>query len=367
VSAAAGADLRWLAAAARMARPWVGTTGRNPTVGALVVDPATGRVFGRGVTAPGGKPHAEPPALAMAGNGTRGATLYVTLEPCHHSGSTPPCVEAVIAAGIGRVVMAMPDPDPRTAGRSAEKLRQSGIEVLVADPAELPSGLHEGYLMRRRQNRPFVAAKLAVSADGMIGRRDEANVPVTGDEARRFTHVLRSRHDAILVGAATARLDDPRLDVRVKGMENRSPRRWVALGERAAEPRLRLFSGEGPPSGVILADAALAAALPPAIERLVVSPASGAGIDWSDALARLGGRGTNQILVEGGAAILHTLLDAGLVDRFYLLESGREIGVGGVSASPGGDIGAALGAAGLCVVHERPLGGDRVTVFERAR
>lgn len=361
MSALAEDDRRWLAAAARMARPFVATTGRNPCVGALVIDPATGIVVGHGVTAAGGQPHAEPIALNMAGRAARGATLYVTLEPCFHPGSRPPCVEAVIAAGVGRAVIALVDPDPRTDGKSIERFRREGVEVALAEPGDNPPWLLEGYLTRRRLGRPFVAAKLAVSADGMVGRRHEPNVTITGEAARRFTHALRARHDAILIGAETARSDDPRLDVRVQGLEARAPTRWVALGKSPADPALGVFAGAGAPTGVLTADPSLAAALPAPIERLEVAPASG-GIDWADALGKLGERGTNAILVEGGPATIQTLLAAGLVDRFYLYRSRREVGADGVSA---GDLETALPAAGLARGLERALGEDRLTVYER--
>lgn len=360
-------DLGWLHAAARMARPFVGTTGRNPTVGALVVDPVSGRLLGRAVTALGGRPHAEPIALAMAGEGARGATLYVTLEPCFHSGMTPPCVDTALAAGVARVIVSMADPDPRTSGRSLEKLNAGGVEIGVAEPADNPAWLHEGFLTCQRLGRPFVSAKLAVSADGMIGRRGVPNVPITGEAARRYTHALRARHEAILVGAETARTDDPELTVRLKGLESRSPFRWVALGIEPADPALRLFTDEGPPSGVIATDPALADALPHAVERLIVPGDGARGIDWAAAMAELGRRRTNQILVEGGAAILDALLTARLIDRFHLLESNAEIGAGGSPASPAGPIRDTIATAGLAETCTRDLGEDRLTVFERAR
>lgn len=360
-------DRRWLDAAARMARPYVGTTGRNPCVGALVRDPARGIVVGRGVTASGGQPHAEPIALKMAGDAANGATLYVTLEPCFHTGMTPPCVEAVAAAGIARVVVSMTDPDPRTNGRSLDKLHAEGIEVAVSDPADVPVWLHEGYLACVRAGRPFVSAKLAVSADGMIGRRGEPNVAITGEAARRYTHALRARQDAIVVGAQTARCDNPSLTVRLQGLEDRSPFRWVALGARPADPALRLFTDGGPPAGVIATDPALAEGLPAAIERLIVPAGPGGGIDWPAALSAQARRRTNMLLVEGGAAVLHALLEARLIDRFHLIETNRRVGPDGVPSAPGGDPRALLAAAGLAPVRARPLDADRLTVYERAR
>ncbi len=208
-------DEAWLDAAVATAAPLLGTTADNPTVGAIVVD-SSGHELARAVTAPGGRPHAETQALALAGAAARGATLYVTLEPCNHWGQTPPCVDAVLAAGIGRVVIGVIDPDPRTAGGGLERLAAAGVDVVVADHAG-SRRLHEGHIARKTRGRPFVIAKLAVSADGMIGRRDEANVAITGEEARAFTHQQRATSDAIMVGGATANIDDPRLSVRVEG------------------------------------------------------------------------------------------------------------------------------------------------------
>ena len=352
-------DLRWLAAADRMARPFVGTTGKNPTVGAIVVDPKSGQVLGRGVTAPGGRPHAEPIAIAEAGDRVRGATLYVTLEPCHHEGPRRPCVETVAASGIGRVVTYMIDPDPRTSGRSMERLQQAGIETALAAPKDVPPGLFEGFIARQKSGRPFINAKLAVSADGMIGRRGEGNVPITGEAARRFTHALRARNEAILIGAETARLDDPLLDVRLKGLEPRSPKRWVALGSKPLPATLRLFSGQGAPAGVLVSDPTAAAGLPESVERLQV------GSDLADVLSKLAGTGVQNLLVEGGASMISGLLAARLVDRFYLLENAGIVGKDGLPAVANGTIREALAEAGLAEIGRRSLGEDFVTIFER--
>jgi diaminohydroxyphosphoribosylaminopyrimidine deaminase/5-amino-6-(5-phosphoribosylamino)uracil reductase len=351
-------DLRWLAAADRMARPFVGATGKNPTVGAIIVEPTTGHVLGRGVTAPGGRPHAEPIAIGEAGARARGATLYVTLEPCHHEGARRPCVETVTAAGIKRVVTYMIDPDPRTSGKSMARLAEAGIETVLASPKDVPPGLFEGFIARQKLGRPFVNAKLAVSADGKIGRRGAGNVPITGDAARRFTHALRARNEAILVGAETARLDDPLLDVRLKGLESRSPRRWVMLGSKPLQAGLRMFSGQGAPSGVLVSDPAAASGLPEHVARLSVS-------GWPDALAKLAGSGVQNLLVEGGGKVISGLLAAGLVDRFYLLENTGIVGEGGVPAVPTGTIREALAGAGLVESGRRELGDDSVTIFER--
>ena len=216
-------DRRLMAAAIAYARRNLGATWPNPSVGALVVrfdDPARPVVVGRGVTVAGGrgKPHAEREALRQAGDLARGATLYVTLEPCSHYGTTPPCVEAVIAAGIARVVTAQDDPDSRVAGRGHEMLRKAGILVKAGVNAQAAERGLIGHFTRMRRGRPYVTCKLAVSADDEIGRLDEGRVAITGSDARGRVHVMRAEHDAILVGilvisstAGTITLSSPAL------------------------------------------------------------------------------------------------------------------------------------------------------------
>ncbi|EJC78745.1 riboflavin biosynthesis protein RibD [Rhizobium leguminosarum bv. trifolii WSM2297] len=218
-------DESFMAAAIRLSRRHLGRTATNPSVGCLIV--RDGVVVGQAVTAIGGRPHAEPQALAEAGAAARGATAYVTLEPCSHHGKTPPCAEALIAYGVARVVISVTDPDPRVSGRGIAMLREAGIEV--------DAGLLEaegrrslaGYLTRQTKNRPYVTLKLAVSADGMIGREGEGQVAITGPKARAEVQALRAETDAILVGIGTAISDDPLLTVRTPGLEAQSPIRIV--------------------------------------------------------------------------------------------------------------------------------------------
>ncbi|MBX4993404.1 diaminohydroxyphosphoribosylaminopyrimidine deaminase/5-amino-6-(5-phosphoribosylamino)uracil reductase [Rhizobium binae] len=218
-------DEGFMAAAIRLSRRHLGRTATNPSVGCLIVK--EGVVVGQAVTALGGRPHAEPQALAEAGEAARGATAYVTLEPCSHHGKTPPCAEALIASGVARVVISVTDPDPRVSGRGIAMLRDAGIEV--------DSGVLEaegrrslaGYLTRQTKNRPYVTLKLAISADGMIGRAGEGQVAITGPEARAEVQALRAETDAILVGIGTAISDDPLLTVRAPGLEAQSPIRVV--------------------------------------------------------------------------------------------------------------------------------------------
>jgi diaminohydroxyphosphoribosylaminopyrimidine deaminase/5-amino-6-(5-phosphoribosylamino)uracil reductase len=218
-------DERFMAAAIRLSRWHTGQTSTNPSVGCVIV--RDGVIVGRAVTALGGRPHAEPQALAEAGELARGATAYVTLEPCSHHGKTPPCAEALIAYGVGRVVISVTDPDVRVSGRGITMLRDAGIEVTSGVLEEEGKRSLAGYLTRQTKNRPYVTLKLAVSADGMIGREGVGQVAITGPEARAQVQALRAETDAILVGIGTAIADDPLLTVRTPGLEAQSPVRIV--------------------------------------------------------------------------------------------------------------------------------------------
>ncbi len=218
-------DERFMAAAIRLSRWHTGQTSTNPSVGCVIV--RDGAIVGRAVTALGGRPHAEPQALAEAGELARGATAYVTLEPCSHHGKTPPCAEALIAYGVGRVVISVTDPDVRVSGRGIAMLRDAGIEVTTGVLEEEGRQSLSGYLTRQTKNRPYVTLKLAVSADGMIGREGVGQVAITGPEARAQVQALRAETDAILVGIGTAIADDPLLTVRAPGLETQSPVRIV--------------------------------------------------------------------------------------------------------------------------------------------
>ena len=358
-----GVDRRWLDAAAREATPWLGTTAENPTVGAIVVDPQSQHLLGRGVTAPGGRPHAETQAIEDAHDTARGATLYVTLEPCNHFGRTPPCVDAILAAGLRRVVIGVVDPDPRTAGGGLERLAAAGVEVVVADHA--PSRrLHEGHISRKTKGRPFVTAKLAVSADGKVGLERHGNVPITGEPARLWTHMQRATSDAVLIGWGTARIDDPRLTVRLAGLEQRTPLRVVLAGRRALDARLALLddTAHGPVAVIAIPEKQLD--VPRGVEVIGVAGAHGRP-DLAAALTALAERGVQSLLLEAGPTLLEALLSAGLVDRFHLLRSEVEVGPEGLPATPRGSIEARLGTAGFSLVDHRLLGADNLRTFER--
>ena len=265
------------------------TTAPNPWVGCVVVPPRSehlgGRVF-RGATAPPGGPHAEVVALAAAGGAARGATLYVTLEPCVHHGRTAPCTEAIVDAGVSRVVVGIRDPDPRVSGRGVAALREAGIEVTVGVAADEVTEQLAPYLKHRSTGRPWVVLKMAATLDGGTAAPDGTSRWITGEAARRDAHLLRAHSDAVLVGAATVRADDPQLTVRLDdGVDRVQP--------------LRVVLGKAPPG----------ARVHPALEL------SG---DLGHVLDELGHRGVIQLLVEGGATVAHDFHASGLVDRYVV-------------------------------------------------
>jgi diaminohydroxyphosphoribosylaminopyrimidine deaminase/5-amino-6-(5-phosphoribosylamino)uracil reductase len=334
-AAATDDDRRFMAAAIRLSRKHLGLTATNPSVGTLVVK--EGVIVGRGVTALRGRPHAETQALAEAGEMARGATAYVTLEPCAHHGRTPPCAEALVAAGVSRVVGAASDPDSRVAGRGYTMLRAAGIEVVEGVLAAEAAELMAGYLIRSVAKRPEVTLKLAVSADGMIGRRGEGQVAITGPLARAQAHALRAESDAILVGIGTANADDPELTVRLPGLEARSPVRIVLDRGANLSPESKLAKTARQVPVLVAAqgdgDAGRRAVLwGQGVEFLAVECVD-RRIALPELLEDLAARGISTLMVEGGAETARHFLDEGVVDRIALFSSKLNVGDRGV-ASP---------------------------------
>ena len=324
-------DERFMAAAIRLSRWHLGATGSNPSVGCLIV--SGGVIVGRAVTALSGRPHAEPQALAAAGEAARGATAYVTLEPCSHHGKTPPCAEALIAAGIGRVVVAATDPDARVSGRGLRMLAEAGIAVTAGILRAEAEAELEAYLNRQRRNRPQVTLKLAVSADGMIGRRGKGQVAITGREARAQSHILRAESNAILVGIGTVLADDPELTCRLPGLEDRSPLR-VVLDRRLDMPlgsKLVRGVAEGYPL-LIAASHEANADRRGALESAGVEVLDLEGPDYQILLEALAARGLSSLVIEGGRRVATAFLAQGLVDRIMLFTSDVAVGDGGISS-----------------------------------
>ncbi|WP_048647654.1 bifunctional diaminohydroxyphosphoribosylaminopyrimidine deaminase/5-amino-6-(5-phosphoribosylamino)uracil reductase RibD [Nitratireductor soli] len=365
------ADRRFMDAAIRLSRRHLGLTDTNPSVATLIVrhDDAGSRIVGRGVTAIGGRPHAEAEALAEAGEAARGATAYVTLEPCAHHGRTPPCANALVSAGIARVVGAAADPDPRVSGKGYAILRDAGVEVVEGVLADRAADLMRGYLTRSEKKRPEVTLKLAVSADGMIGRTGAApgqgQIAITGETARRQVHLMRAESDAILVGIGTALADDPSLTCRLPGLDRRSPTRIVldrdmrlpassALVRSARDvPVLVTIAGDCPSQR----RAELAGA---GVSFLAVDVHEG-HIALPELLDDLAARGIATLMVEGGAYTARAFLGEGLVDRLALFSGPVEIGAGGI-ATP---IDPAHTLPGFSLLREARFGADLYREYVR--
>jgi diaminohydroxyphosphoribosylaminopyrimidine deaminase/5-amino-6-(5-phosphoribosylamino)uracil reductase len=355
-------DLGHMRAALSLAARGLGRVWPNPSVGCVITN-GDGQVVGRGFTQPGGRPHAETEALRQAGAAARGGTAYVTLEPCAHHGKTPPCAEALIAAGIKRCVIAQLDPDPRVAGRGIAMLRDAGqrvdLGVLEAEAADVTAG----FLKRIRTGAPLVTLKLATTLDGRIATGTGHSQWITGPEARQRGHLLRANHDAILVGSGTALADDPSLTCRLPGLADRSPVRIVLdrrlrlslesdLVRTARDVPLWLITNAGHP------DDRLKPYRDAGIDVMDLADSSPAGM-----LAALGERGLTRVLIEGGAQIAAAFLKARQVDRLVWMRA---------SGILGGDALAAIADLGLDQLSAmpqferssaQPVGGDYLETY----
>ena len=362
------ADQRFMQLALSLGRRGLGRTWPNPAVGAVVV--RDGVIVGRGWTQPGGRPHAEPEALGRAGDAARGATLYVTLEPCSHFGKSPPCVDAVIAAGIARVVSAIEDPNPEVAGQGHARLRAAGITVDIGLGAQEAARDHAGHFRRIRDKRAHVILKLAVSADDKIGAAGHKPVAITGEAAKNRVHLLRAQSDAVLVGIGTVLADDPLLTCRLPGMEARSSVRVVMDRSLRIPGTSRLVhSARQTPLWVMTSETAEAAAamkLGAAGAQVIRVAATGAGLDIMAVMRSLAEKGITRLMVEGGARVASSFVAADLADEIWLLRGPQAIGTGGVPA---------LGALPLAAITQSPafkvrasetLGKDTLTIYERA-
>jgi diaminohydroxyphosphoribosylaminopyrimidine deaminase/5-amino-6-(5-phosphoribosylamino)uracil reductase len=356
-------DRAFMAVALRLGARGLGTTAPNPSVGAVIVDPVTGEVLGRGWTQPGGRPHAEPEALRRAGPRARGATLYVTLEPCSHHGKTPPCADAIVAAGIGRVVCGIEDPDPRVAGRGLERLRAAGIGVTAGIMRRDAYRVTEGHILRVSQRRPFIQVKLATGLDGAVPRGAGAPTWVTGPQARARGHLLRARADAILIGHGTVRDDDPELTCRLPGLEHRSPVRVVLASDAGLPSSAKLLAtAREIPLWVACAPDAPAEArerITAAGGRLIPLPVV-EGRLWLPALCEdLVAHGITRLLVEGGPAVWRAVSDHGLVDEAVLFQASP------ASVVPETALARYIDTTHLDAVEARTLATDRMVVFRR--
>ncbi|HYP56841.1 MAG TPA: bifunctional diaminohydroxyphosphoribosylaminopyrimidine deaminase/5-amino-6-(5-phosphoribosylamino)uracil reductase RibD [Beijerinckia sp.] len=359
-------DARFMAAALALGRRGLGVCAPNPAVGALIVK--DGVVLGRGWTKPGGRPHAETEALRDAGD-ARGATLYVTLEPCSHHGVTPPCAEAIIKAGIARVVSALDDPDPRVSGRGHKMLLDAGVEVTTGVLAGEAHAANLGHILRVQIKRPMVTLKLAMTADGYVaGAEYDPRLAITGLAANGLVHVMRSMHDAIMVGSGTIAADDPLLTVRLPGLEARKPWRVVLDSNLRLPLHARLArAARAVPTLVIAAEAAsetAAARLREVhIEVEHVRRDSANHLDLASALQLLAAKGITRVFTEGGPGIADALIGQGLADEIILFTALKPLGYEGVPGLTPSAKAILADPNHYRYVEARPVGADRLTRY----
>jgi len=322
----------------------LGRTWPNPAVGCVIVK--EGRILGRGWTQPGGRPHAERMALDQAGQGARGATAYVTLEPCAHHGKTPPCAEALVAAGITRVVTAQTDPDPRVSGRGHALLRAGGLTVTEGICEARARQLQAGFLKRITQGLPFVTLKLAATLDGRIATATGESRWITGAEARRRVHLMRMTHDAVLTSSATALTDDPDLTARDMGAAHQPLRLLLDARLRVpATSRLGQTATDHPVWLLHRPDAPGQSAWAATGARLIAAPADGPHLALTETFRLLAAEGLTRILIESGGQLAAALIRARLVDELALFQAGCLIGADGTPV---------LGPLGLDALKDAP-------------
>jgi diaminohydroxyphosphoribosylaminopyrimidine deaminase/5-amino-6-(5-phosphoribosylamino)uracil reductase len=358
-------DIRHMQHALALAKRGLGRTSPNPSVGCVIVSP-DGRVLGAARSADGGRPHAETQALAQAGDAARGATAFVTLEPCAHHGGTPPCADALIAAGVARVVAAIEDSDPRVQGMGLARIKGEGISISVGVLKAEAEKVHGGFLTRVRHGRPQVTLKIAQSLDGKTATASGDSKWITGDDARRYGHLLRAKSDAILVGIGTALADDPELTCRLPGLEGHSPIRVVLDTQLRLTERSKLVQSAKKTPTVIFTVRDGSDALKNAGAEVVKVAKDGRGrSDITAVIKNLGERGVNTLLVEGGASVHAAFLDRDLADRLEVFRAPMLLGGAGHSSV---DALAALGldeAPRFVAECRHILGPDLVESFVR--
>jgi diaminohydroxyphosphoribosylaminopyrimidine deaminase/5-amino-6-(5-phosphoribosylamino)uracil reductase len=361
-------DHRFMSAALALGRRGLGACAPNPSVGALVVK--DGVVVGRGWTGRGGRPHAETIALDKAGADAMGATIYVTLEPCAHHGRTPPCCEAIVAAGIARVVYAIDDPNPAVAGRGAAYCRKHGLDVTAGVGAEVARRDHRGHVLRMTQGRPMVTLKLAETADGYVaGGPHDARLAITGVAANGHVHVLRAMHDAIMVGSGTALADDPLMTVRLPGIDAK-PLRVVLDGSLRLSPSSRLARTASDVPVLVITTAAGLAARGGAfsgidgLEIAAVGTARDGRLDLGAALRLLGARGVTRVFSEGGPTVGAALIAGGLADTVLIFTAPKPLGVEGVPALDRAARAILRDPARYAALDATMIGVDRLQTYE---
>lgn len=362
-------DARFMDAALNFGRRNMGMAAPNPSVGAIVVKTGSAEpvIVSRGVTARGGRPHAETEALKAAGDAAKGATVYVTLEPCAHQSKTPPCANALVSAQVGRVVIAIEDPNPLVSGNGIRILRDAGIETIVGVGAAQAKIDHAGHFRRVRDGRPHIILKIAASADGKSGLAGRKPARISGPVSMAEAHILRATSDAIMVGSGTVLADNPKLDCRLPGMEDRSPIRVVLDGalripldcvlvQSAKARKLIVIAGE-------TADAAKQKTLEQAgaeVIRVQITKDKYRKPVIADAMRELGSRGITRLLVEGGPMLSASLLQQDLVDEAVVVEAPVLLGADAIDAIENMRLDALLASPKLKMIEERMLGPDRM-------
>ena len=344
---ASAADMRWMALALTLGARGQGQVWPNPAVGCVIVQGA--RVVGRGWTQAGGRPHAETMALAQAGTAAKGAVAYVTLEPCSHHGKTPPCAQALIDAGIVRVVVALGDPDPRVNGAGLKALKDAKIELETGVLEDRARQTHRGFLYNRVENRPLVTLKLATSLDGRIATASGESQWITGPEARRYVHAMRARYDAVMVGGGTARADLPSLTVRGLGLKRQPVRIIVSRHLDLPETGPIADETDAAPVWLLCAQDCPAGRMKAWADRgaeVIPVASDEAGINMAVAMRMLAEKGLTRILCEGGGGLAASLLKAGSVDQLAAFSAGKVLGADGT---------AAIGALGLDALSDAPV------------
>lgn len=355
-----------MALALSLGRRGLGRCWPNPAVGCVIV--RDGRIVGRGHTQPGGRPHAEPVALAQAGELARGATAYVTLEPCSHYGKTPPCALALIEAGVARVVVAVEDSDGRVSGNGFRMLREAGIQVDVGVLADQAARDLEGFFLKTEQGRPFVTLKLALTLDGRIATATGESQWITGPEARRRVHMMRARHDAVLVGGGTARADDPSLTVRDLGIEHQPVR--VVVSRRLDLPLMSKLARTANEVPVWLAhgpdvDSELSRTWEGLGAELIGCELESGQVSAASLLQGLGAKGLTRVFCEGGGALAASLLAADLVDELVVFSAGMAIGAEGFPGVGAMGVDRLAAAPRFALQSQERVGADVLTTWRR--
>ncbi len=359
-------DNHWMSLALRLAERALGTTAPNPAVGCIIVK--NGRIIGRGYTQNGGRPHAETVALQQAGAEAKGATAYVSLEPCAHHGQTPPCAVALVSAGITRVVSACEDPDSRVAGRGHAMIKDAGVALSVGVMEREARALNAGFFLATQQNRPLITLKLATSFDGRIATGTGESRWITSPPARAAVQSLRSTHDAIMIGSGTAIKDDPDLRARLGGVPQSRVRMVLDSRLRVGMGSRLMKTADDAPVWLYHAnDCDISKEMQGSSARLIGVDMDADGLSLPDILADAAGQGITRILCEGGGQLAASLLRQSFVDSLITFHAGLAIGAEGIPALAGLGLERLDDAPRFALESVQPIGADIMTKWSVIR